>query len=136
MICKRLLLLLSVALLLLPVFGYGLDGEQVHELNKLLLRYEQNETRLSNELATLQRNLVKLRLESEISEQKLQKQIDAIESSLIRSEWQVIALQRSLESIGQSIETLELSLQVAERNKKIYKYGFFAAASAILLLTK
>lgn len=138
MTCKRYLLLLSAALLFLPAYSYGLDQEQSHELNKLLLRYEMNETRLSTRLETLQTNLSLLKEESEISKQKLLSEIADIENSLMQSEWQVKALQMSLESIGQSIETLEGSLKQIKRSKTIYKYGFFVAAgaSAILLLTR
>lgn len=117
--CKRLFIALLAVLLLPPLFGEALTYEQTVILKSLLLRYEGNETELSNELKVLNQNLDRLYQESENSK-SLTKEL---RTSLMTSQLQVEALTLGLESMGKSITTLESTLKKTEFQNKLLKYG-------------
>lgn len=129
MTCKKLYCILLSALLLLPLCGDTLTIEQTLQLQSLLMRYEQNETMLSDELKVLNQNLTELYKESD----SLKKQTKELESLLTTSRLQAESLILGLEDMGESIEILETSLIATERKNRIYKYGIITAAAVAVV---
>ena len=129
MTCKRLFTALLLVFLSPLLLGDGLTETQTYELKSLLIRYEQNEMRLSDELKVLNQNLEKLYQESA----DLKTQSDGLRLSLTKSQLQAQALMQGLENMGQSIETLETSLTAMEAKATIYKYGFFAVTAVAIV---